>query len=66
MTALAWHLSRGLGAAALIATAFLPHAGPSWLALLLLPAAVFLLRGCPMCWLLGLAERLRALSTQRG
>lgn len=65
MSALAWHLSRGLGAAVLIAGACLLHAGPFWLAVLFLPAAL-LLRGCPMCWLLGLAERLRALSTQRG
>lgn len=66
MTAVAWHLLRGLGAAALIAAAFLRSAGPSWTAFLLLPAAALLLRGCPMCWLLGLAERLRALSTHRG
>ena len=66
MTAVAWHLLRGLGAAVLVAAALLRHAGPSWAALLLLPAAALLLRGCPMCWLLGLAERLRAHSNQRG
>ena len=66
MTAVAWHLLRGLGAAVLVAAALLPHADPSWAAFLLLFPAALLLRGCPMCWLLGLAERLRALSTQRG
>lgn len=63
---MAWHLLRGLGAALLVAAALFPDGGPSWAAVLLLPAAALLLRGCPMCWLLGLAERLRALSTQRG
>ena len=67
MTAVAWHLLRGLGAAVLIAAALLPNGGGlSPAAILLLPAAALLLRGCPMCWLLGLAGRLRALSTQRG
>ena len=61
MTAVAWHLLRGLGAVALVAAALLPSAGPFWAAILLLPAAALLLRGCPMCWLLGLAERVRAL-----
>ncbi len=61
MTAVAWHLLRGLGAVALVAAALLPNAGPSWAAILLLPAAALLLRGCPMCWLLGLTERVRAL-----
>ena len=40
MTAVAWHLLRGLGAAVLVAAALLRHAGPSWAALLLLPAAL--------------------------
>ena len=66
MTALARHLLRGLAAAALIAAALLPPGGPTWTAILLLPAAMLLLRGCPMCWLLGLAERVRALSIERG
>ena len=66
MSALAWHLSRGLTAAALVAAALLLQAGPPWAAVPLLLAAALLLRGCPMCWLLGLAERLRALSTERG
>ena len=66
MTAVVWHGLRGLVAAALITLAFLPHAGSSWAPLLLLPPAAVLLRGCPLCWLLGLAERLRARSIQRG
>lgn len=59
MTALAWRLLRGPGAAALVAAALRPPAGPPW-------AALLLLRGCPMCCLLGLADHLRALSNQRG
>ena len=66
MSAVAWHLLRGLGAGVLIAAALLPPDGSSWAAFLLLPPVALLLRGCPMCWLLGLAERLQALSIQRG
>ena len=66
MSALAWHLLRGLAAAALVAAALCPPGSPSWTAILLLPAAALLLRGCPMCWLLGLAERLRILPTEQG
>ena len=66
MTAVVWHLLRGLAAAALVALALASAGGASWTALLFLAAAALLLRGCPMCWLLGLAERLRTLSPQRG
>ena len=66
MTALAWHLLRGLGAAALVGVALVPPAGLSCVTLLLLPLAALLLRGCPMCWLIGLikttAPRARARS----
>ena len=66
MSALAWHLLRGVAAAALLAAAFSLRVGQPYTTILLLPAAVLLLRFCPMCWLLGLAERLRDLSVQRG
>ncbi|MET9571889.1 hypothetical protein ACFYNW_07800 [Streptomyces virginiae] len=50
------HLARGaLGFGALIAAfALLPVFGPA--TLLLAPAGLVALRGCPMCWAIGLAE----------
>ncbi|MFF8290033.1 hypothetical protein ACF068_12500 [Streptomyces sp. NPDC016309] len=50
------HLARGAaGFGALIgAFALLPVVGP-W-SLLLLPAGVLALRGCPMCWTIGLVQ----------
>ncbi|MCB5164085.1 hypothetical protein LG634_04440 [Streptomyces bambusae] len=50
------HLARGaVGFGALAgAVALLPVVGP--VGLLLLPAGLFALRGCPMCWAVGLAQ----------
>ncbi|WP_062999196.1 hypothetical protein [Nocardia mikamii] len=50
------HLARGvLGFGLIVASlALIPAAGPA--ALLLLPAGVVALRGCPTCWLIGLAQ----------
>ncbi|PPI99154.1 hypothetical protein [Nocardia nova] len=50
------HLARGLLGFGLIAAsiALIPAAGPA--ALLLLPAGAVALRGCPTCWLVGLAQ----------
>lgn len=50
------HLARGLLGFGLIAAsiALIPAVGPA--ALLLLPAGVVALRGCPTCWLIGLAQ----------
>lgn len=50
------HLLRGgLGFGALVgAFALLPVLGP--LSLLLLPVGLVALRGCPMCWAIGLAQ----------
>ncbi|MFI7190594.1 hypothetical protein ACIBQ0_12745 [Nocardia nova] len=52
------HLARGLLGFGLIAAsiALIPAAGP--VVLLLLPAGVVALRGCPTCWLIGLAQTL--------
>lgn len=52
------HLARGMLGFGLIAAsiALIPAAGPA--ALLLLPAGVVALRGCPTCWLIGLAQTL--------
>ncbi|MCF2526199.1 hypothetical protein [Yinghuangia soli] len=54
------HLARGaIGFGALIASlALLPWAG--WPSLLLAPVGVVALRGCPMCWAVGLAETISA------
>ncbi|WP_309058250.1 hypothetical protein [Streptomyces sp.] len=54
------HLARGaLGFGALAgALALLPTLGP--LALLLVPVGLVALRGCPMCWVMGLAETVSA------
>ncbi|WP_435613143.1 hypothetical protein [Streptomyces sp. bgisy159] len=54
------HLARGtLGFGALIASlALLPVTGP--VSLLLAPAGLIALRGCPMCWAIGLAETVSA------
>lgn len=55
---LALHLLRGvLGIAAFAAAIRSTEAHP-WAALGLLVLAVLALRGCPVCWLVGLIERL--------
>ncbi|MCC3765060.1 hypothetical protein K3N28_18535 [Glycomyces sp. TRM65418] len=50
------HLVRGvIGFGGLIGSlALLPVVG--WMSLLLLPMGVLALRGCPMCWTIGLIE----------
>jgi hypothetical protein len=52
------HLLRGLGAVGLIALAVIYGEAHAWLLPPLLIGAVvlMLMRGCPMCWLMGLAE----------
>ena len=42
----------------LVASTLLMPGSPFWTVFVLASAAM-LLRGCPMCWLLGLIERLR-------
>jgi hypothetical protein len=50
------HLARGLvGLGALAASTFWAASHP-WLALAALPVAVIALRGCPMCWTVGLVQ----------
>lgn len=54
---LALHLARGLagfGALALAVAAPIPP----WWSLLLLPVALIALKGCPICWTIGLFETL--------
>jgi len=54
--AVSMHLLRGLGAAALLVAAVVFGGEQTWLLPLLLLGAVVLLRGCPMCWLVGLFD----------
>lgn len=58
------HYVRGAIGVPLLVAAFalIPSIGP--LALLLAPLGVVVLRGCPTCWLLGLAQT-RALQERR-
>lgn len=54
------HLARGVvGISAAVAAVALAPAHP-WSVALLLPLAVLALRGCPMCWLIGLAQTIAA------
>ncbi len=57
------HLVRGLAAVLAITTAAtLPAIAPAWISMpaivLLGGSALVLLRGCPMCWTIGLVETL--------
>lgn len=60
------HLARGVvGFGALIAAVLLSAHHP-WTALVLVPLALIALRGCPACWLMGLAATLTNGLAQRG
>jgi hypothetical protein len=50
------HLLRGFSAAGLVALALIYGGAHPWLLPPLLIGAVALMGGCPMCWLVGLAE----------
>jgi len=54
------HLLRGFGAVGLIALAVIYGEAHVWLWPPALIGAVLLMRGCPMCWLMGLAEAAKA------
>ena len=54
--AMSVHLLRGLGAVVLLVAAFAFGGEHPWLVLVLLPGVIVLLRGCPMCWLVGLFD----------
>lgn len=53
------HLLRGAAAALLLGLALWPGLLDGWLRACAMIGAVLLMRGCPMCWLLGLFETLR-------
>jgi hypothetical protein len=50
------HLLRGVAGIVIFAFAVRLGEHHGWLALALVPVAVWLLRGCPMCWAIGLVE----------
>jgi hypothetical protein len=52
------HLMRGAAAAALLVWAIIHQTAHPWLSLGAGVAALFALRGCPMCWTVGLVETL--------
>ncbi|MEV4571087.1 hypothetical protein AB0K12_45670 [Nonomuraea sp. NPDC049419] len=64
-TSLPRHLARGaIGFGALIASvALIPLTGP--ISLLLAPVGAFAFRGCPTCWLIGLAQTISLGRLQR-
>jgi hypothetical protein len=55
-SSIAAHLTRGAVAAALIAWAALHQVSNPAFAVLAIVLAVVAMRGCPMCWALGLLE----------
>ena len=52
------HLMRGAAAAALLAWAIVQQTAHPWLSLGAGVAALVALRGCPMCWTVGLVKTL--------
>lgn len=61
-TSVSLHLLRGVAALALIFGVFFFNVDSAlgmFIAALAVIAAIVLLRGCPMCWLLGLFEAIR-------
>jgi hypothetical protein len=55
-TSIAAHLTRGVIAAALIAWAVLDQSSNPAFAVIAIALAIVAMRGCPMCWVLGLVE----------
>jgi hypothetical protein len=65
-TSVSVHLLRGAAAIGLIFAAFfLSSYGVLWSAIAVI-GAVVLLRGCPMCWLMGLFETIKNGRQRRG
>jgi hypothetical protein len=59
------HLARGALGFGLIGSAFVLAASVSPIALLLAPAGMVALRGCPTCWIAGLIQTISAGRVQR-
>jgi len=49
------HLTRGIIAFGALALAIAPPWQAAWPVFVLVPLAILMLRGCPMCWLMGTA-----------
>lgn len=64
-TSLPRHLTRGAVGFGLIGSAFALTTTFGLAALLLAPPGLYVLRGCPMCWTLGLVETISARRLQR-
>lgn len=58
-TSVRWHLARGVAALATVGVALRVGTERPFVAIAGVLLAMFLLRGCPMCWLLGLLDRIR-------
>jgi len=50
------HLLRGAGGLGALALALWLQPTSAWLSVALVPLAIWLLKGCPMCWTIGLFE----------
>lgn len=57
-TSIRWHLLRGIAALSAIDVALRVGIDHLVVAIFAVLSAIVLLRGCPMCWLLGLFERI--------
>lgn len=57
-TSIRWHLARGLAAVLSLGGALRFGADHPFAAIVGIALAMFFLRGCPMCWLLGLLDRI--------
>lgn len=55
-SSITWHLLRGLASVAFVTLALLAATWPAPLRMAAGIGALLLLRGCPACWLLGLAQ----------
>ena len=55
-TSIAAHLTRGVVAAALIAWAVLDESSTPAFSVIAIVLAFVAMRGCPMCWVLGLVD----------
>jgi hypothetical protein len=52
------HLAKGAGGFAALGCALATMNTTLWPSFVLLPLSLYLLRGCPMCWTIGLFETL--------
>lgn len=59
-TSIAIHLLRGIGAIVLLVVAFFMASTQPIAIIPALTGAVLLLRGCPLCWVVGLIEKMKS------